>query len=230
MWYQDDELIIKHVRTSLLCLIFCVAYAPRSEINAFFLWFLLLSIGESCKLVDVHGYQVKASFAPILEFIFAKFGDIARDCIFKHPNARIFFLEMVCNVVAKLMSTERGVTPSQLREMISDISDAAGANLNITWLQDFLEAINPAEEVVRDSRGLMEQRAASYQLVKAAKKDMDDKEREFLEAEERWKALKLASINIENEAARFLQVKWAWKGTMEKLLCHCRCNDLSESQ
>lgn len=181
-------------------------------------------------MVDVHGYRVKASFAPILEFLFAKYGDIARDCIFKHPNARIFFLEMVCNVVEKLMSTERGVIPSQLREMISDVSDAAGANLNVTWLQDFLEAINPTEEVVRDSRRLMEQRATSYQLVKAAKKDMDDKRREFLEAEEHWKALKLASINIENEATRLLQAKWAWRGTMEKLLCNCRCDEPSESQ
>ncbi|KAH6831504.1 hypothetical protein C2S53_010434 [Perilla frutescens var. hirtella] len=170
------------------------------------------------KLVDVNRYQVKASLAPILQSIFAKYGDIARHCSFKHPNARNALLDVVCNVVQKIRSAEFGISSSELTWMISDISDAAGANLNVSWLQDFLEGINQVEEVGVNSPRLLELRATSNRLVKAARTDMEDRKQEFLQAEKRWKALNCLNEKFETDALKFLAAKQTWRRRVDELV------------
>ncbi|KAI3455239.1 hypothetical protein Pfo_011902 [Paulownia fortunei] len=182
--------------------------------------------GNACyELVDVSGYLVKASIAPTLRSIFSKYGDIASNCPFKNHNTRSPFFEVICDVVEKLQSNDFGVITSEVKEMISEISDAAEAKMDVTWLQKLLEEINQVKEVGMKSSGLMELRANSNLIVKAARKDLEERgkqvmsaKRKFKEAKSRWEALEHVKAKVENDVVEVLAAKQAWQRRVDELL------------
>ncbi|KAF3665366.1 putative protein transport protein Sec61 subunit beta-like [Capsicum annuum] len=142
--------------------------------------------GDVCsELVDVHGYKVKVSSAPILAAIFAKYGDIAVNCHSKSPTARASLLDAVSDVVRRLKTSD--VSFSSIKAMKSVISNAADAKLDVTWLQQYLNEISEEEDMEKKSSYLMALRETTLLVSKAAKKDLVERNREVLAAEKRLK-------------------------------------------
>ncbi|XP_055825077.1 sister chromatid cohesion protein PDS5 homolog C-like [Solanum dulcamara] len=95
--------------------------------------------------VDVHGYKVKVSSAPILAAIFAKYGDIAVNCHYKSLASRASLLDLVCDVVKRLKTGDVG--SYSIKYMKSFVSAAADVKLDVTWLQQYLDEISKEEDM-----------------------------------------------------------------------------------
>ncbi|MFS7911830.1 putative sister chromatid cohesion protein Pds5 [Helianthus anomalus] len=95
--------------------------------------------------VRVHGYNVKQSVAPILEAIINKHGDIAAKCVFKAASVRASLLELVCDIVKQLEPKIDGVI-DKMEEIENQVSSVEKANINVSWLQAHLEAINKTND------------------------------------------------------------------------------------
>ncbi|XP_060205202.1 sister chromatid cohesion protein PDS5 homolog C-like isoform X2 [Lycium barbarum] len=159
--------------------------------------------GDVCsELVDVHGYKVKASNAPILAAIFAKYGDITINCHYKSPTVRASFLDVVSDVVRRLKTSD--VNSSSIKAMKSVVSDASDAKLDVTWLQQYLDEISEEEDMEEKSSYLMALRETTMLVSKAAKKDMVQRNREVLAAEKR---LKKAEMRLQEAQSRAGEAK-----------------------
>ncbi|KAJ8568129.1 hypothetical protein K7X08_020851 [Anisodus acutangulus] len=102
--------------------------------------------GDVCReLVDVHGYKVKVSSAPILDAIFAKYGDITVNEHFKSPTSRASLLDVVSDVVRWLKTSD--FNSSSIKAMKSVVSDVVDAKLDVTWLQQYLDEISKEEDM-----------------------------------------------------------------------------------
>ncbi|XP_049367359.1 sister chromatid cohesion protein PDS5 homolog D-like [Solanum verrucosum] len=95
--------------------------------------------------VDVHGYKVKVSSAPILTAIFAKYGDIAVNCHYKSLASRASLLDLVCDVVKRLKAGD--VVSSSIKQMKSFVSTAVEVELDVAWLQQYLDEISKEEDL-----------------------------------------------------------------------------------
>ncbi|XP_059303541.1 uncharacterized protein LOC132055634 [Lycium ferocissimum] len=159
--------------------------------------------GDACsELVDVHGYKVKASNAPILAAIFAKYGDITINCHYKSPTVRASFLDVVSDVVRRLKTSD--VNSSSIKAMKSVVSDASDAKLDVTWLQQYLDEISEEEDMEEKSSYLIALRETTMLVSKAAKKDVVQRNMEVLAAEKR---LKKAEMRLQEAQSRAGEAK-----------------------
>ncbi|KAI3512722.1 hypothetical protein L1887_20041 [Cichorium endivia] len=118
---------------------------------------------ESC-IICVRGYNVKNSFAPILEAIFMRHGDIAAECTFETASLRPSFLEVVCEVVMQLQTSDDSTIISKIEEIERKVSEAEAAKIHVSWLRSQLEARkNPSLT--------MEMKAKTRMVKKASKMD-----------------------------------------------------------
>ncbi|XP_049395825.1 sister chromatid cohesion protein PDS5 homolog D-like isoform X1 [Solanum stenotomum] len=139
----------------------------------------------SSELVDVCGYKVKVSSAPILAAIFAKYGDITVNCQCKSLAARASLLDVVSDVVRRLKTGD--VSISSIKAMRSVVSDAVDAKLDVAWLQQYLDEISKEEDMEKKASLLMALRETTMLVSKAAKKDLVESNKEVLAAEKRLK-------------------------------------------
>ncbi|XP_015161646.1 uncharacterized protein [Solanum tuberosum] len=139
----------------------------------------------SSELVDVRGYKVKVSSAPILAAIFAKYGDITVNCQCKSLAARASLLDVVSDVVGRLKTGD--VSISSIKAMRSVVSDAVDAKLDVAWLQQYLDEISKEEDMEKKSSLLMALRETTMLVSKAARKDLVERNKEVLAAEKRLK-------------------------------------------
>ncbi|KAK4735680.1 hypothetical protein R3W88_009941 [Solanum pinnatisectum] len=95
--------------------------------------------------VDVHGYKVEVSSAPILTAIFSKYGDIAVNCHYKSLASRASLLDLVCDVVKRLKAGDAG--SSSIKQMKSFVSTAVEVELDVAWLQQYLDEISKEEDM-----------------------------------------------------------------------------------
>ncbi|XP_022018534.1 sister chromatid cohesion protein PDS5 homolog A isoform X3 [Helianthus annuus] len=95
--------------------------------------------------VRVHGYNVKQSVAPVLEAIINKHGDIAAKCVFKAASVRASLLELVCDIVKQLEPKTDGVI-DKMEDIENQVSSVEKANINGSWLQAHLKAINKTND------------------------------------------------------------------------------------
>ncbi|TMW96268.1 hypothetical protein EJD97_007658 [Solanum chilense] len=152
----------------------------------------------SSELVDVHGYKVKVSNAPILAAIFAKYGDIAVNCQCKSVAARASLLDVVSDVVRRLKTGD--VSFSSIKAMRSVVSDAVDAKLDVAWLQQYLDEISEEEDMEKRSSLLMALRETTKLVSKAAKKDLVERNNEVLAAEKRLKKAERRLQEAQNRA------------------------------
>nr|XP_004236455.1 uncharacterized protein LOC101253678 isoform X1 [Solanum lycopersicum] len=152
----------------------------------------------SSELVDVHGYKVKVSNAPILAAIFAKYGDIAVNCQCKSVAARASLLDVVSDVVRRLKTSD--VSFSSIKAMRSVVSDAVDAKLDVAWLQQYLDEISEEEDMEKKSSLLMALRETTKLVSKAAKKDLVERNNEVLAAEKRLKKAERRLQEAQNRA------------------------------
>ena len=95
--------------------------------------------------VDVGGYRVKAANAPILTSIIARCGDIAANCMLTSATVGASVLEVICDIVKRLQSSNAAHTISHLKAMETELRDAEAARIEVSWLQLFLTKFREAQ-------------------------------------------------------------------------------------
>ncbi|KAL9996535.1 putative sister chromatid cohesion protein Pds5 [Helianthus debilis subsp. tardiflorus] len=130
-------------------------------------------------VICLQGYKVKQSYAPILEAIFNKHGDIAANCVFKTSSARTYFLEVVCEIVERIQTTD-------MIEIVEDIEgqllDVEVANINVSWIRAHIEAFHKGNE----ARMVMKTKANLTLVKMPARRDLEMRYAKFLAARERF--------------------------------------------
>nr|GMC71353.1 phospholipase-like protein [Ipomoea batatas] len=134
------------------------------------------------KKVNIKGYQVKTSAAPILEEIFEKHCDISANCPYPSRGFRASVFEVICDVIRQLRTNDWGTIVSMVGQMRTEVSDtAAAAHLEVSWLKQILDDI-PTEDdgqlacVIRNtalSKRTAERAVEVRESVKKAQNDME---------------------------------------------------------
>ncbi|GJR63363.1 phospholipase-like protein [Tanacetum coccineum] len=136
-------------------------------------------------IISVQGYSVKQSIAPILEAIFNKHGDILADCSFQIASVRTCFLEVICEVVKRIESSDVSTIISDMEEIESKVSQAAAANINVSWLQDQLKIIHTRNQALKKTASLKEMKVNTILVKRAAQTDLIERCEELVAAQER---------------------------------------------
>ncbi|GKC86231.1 phospholipase-like protein [Tanacetum coccineum] len=138
----------------------------------------------------VQGYTVKNINAPILESIFKKHGDIAATCVFKTSSVRESILEVVCEVVRKIQTSDVTAIISDMEELLSQVSGAEAIKLNVAWLRAHLEAIHKTTEAKKKCSLLMKMNANTSLVRIAAETDLKEILSELTTVQERFEKAK----------------------------------------
>ncbi|KAI3455241.1 hypothetical protein Pfo_011904 [Paulownia fortunei] len=126
------------------------------------------------QMENVSGHQVKASVAPTLRFIFAKHGDILSNTSFKYfPEFTTTLLDIVSDVVKKLLRDDFDYVLSELNSMITLVDVVAMAELDVSWLQKHLAEFDEVKKLA----------------IKAATKDLDAKKKIMMVAKKQFKEI-----------------------------------------
>lgn len=126
--------------------------------------------------VVVNGYRVKEEAAPVLQKIFLKYGDIAKNSSFSSVNISSSLLELVCDIYKKLEETDnfRSINPKELQSMLDEVRDLESANLDVGWLSQRLNDISQAKQLVKDSRKLKEAKTRNPAGMETSKKELEE--------------------------------------------------------
>ncbi|XP_011072283.1 uncharacterized protein LOC105157572 [Sesamum indicum] len=97
--------------------------------------------------VDVDGYKVKSEMVPLLNAIFAKYGDIAKHSTFS-MESRSCLLELVCSIYKRLEASKLAqLTLSELQSMLRQIGDLELVKVEVGWLHHRLNQISKARQL-----------------------------------------------------------------------------------
>ncbi|EYU21728.1 hypothetical protein MIMGU_mgv1a021574mg [Erythranthe guttata] len=121
---------------------------------------------------EVFGYRVKASLAPILWFIFANI----------YPSSNANLVEIVCDVVIKLIRDDFNYVLSELNNMAVLAEVAAIGQLDVSWLKKVLEEIDDVRKFT----------------VRAATKDFDARKKVMMVARKRFKKIQRRFSDLEH--------------------------------
>ncbi|GJR29890.1 phospholipase-like protein [Tanacetum coccineum] len=143
-----------------------------------------------CSILLEHGengsvYSVKQSIAPILEAIFNKHGDILADCSFQVASVRTCFLEVICEVVKRIESSDVSTIISDMEDIQRQVSEAHAANINVSWLRDQLKIIHTRNEALKKTASLKEMKVNTIMLKRPARTDLIKRCEELVAAQER---------------------------------------------
>ncbi|KAL8042909.1 hypothetical protein ABFS82_09G085200 [Erythranthe guttata] len=132
---------------------------------------------------EVFGYRVKASLAPILWFIFAKYGNFAANSLLSiYPSSNANLVEIVCDVVIKLIRDDFNYVLSELNNMAVLAEVAAIGQLDVSWLKKVLEEIDDVRKFT----------------VRAATKDFDARKKVMMVARKRFKKIQRRFSDLEH--------------------------------
>ncbi|KAL8046934.1 hypothetical protein ABFX02_08G206100 [Erythranthe guttata] len=144
---------------------------------------LLPGRSRNYAIEEVFGHRVKASLAPILWFIFAKYGNFAANsllCIYPSSNANL--VEIVCDVVIKLIRDDFNYVLSELSNMMVLAEVAAIGQLDVSWLKKVLKEIDDVRKFT----------------VRAATKDFDARKKVMMLAKKRFKKIQRRFSDLED--------------------------------
>lgn len=157
---------------------------------------------------------MKESVGPILESIFKKHGDIAAECVFKTDSVRSSLLESVCEVVRRIQTSD---FTEKMEEIEWQVSDAATANINVSWIRAHLDTVHKRKDSMKKSSLLMETKANTVLATVAAQKDLIEKCEELVAAQERFaeaercvRVLHLVNKNLNNNILESKAGKESW--------------------
>ncbi|GJU33973.1 phospholipase-like protein [Tanacetum coccineum] len=143
-------------------------------------------------IICVQGYRLKNVYAPILEALFKKLGDVASTCVFTDAAMRRSLLEAVCDIVRRIETNDVTNIMSSIKEIESHLHVAEAAKINVLWLRAHLEAI-PARSDLKERHA---------KLVAA--------QNEFAEAERCVEVLKLMKKKLNNDVLESKAEKDLW--------------------
>ncbi|XP_076920163.1 uncharacterized protein LOC143581224 [Bidens hawaiensis] len=160
-------------------------------------------VSSQSDIICFQGYKVKQSVASILESIFNKHGDIAADCVFKSASVRSSFLEIVCEVASQIQ-TDNDI--DKIEEIEKQVLVTEAANINVSWLRAHMETVHKRREASKKCSSLMEMKATTILVKKAAILDLRESCVELMAAQEQFKkaercvrVLHLVEQNLDNK-------------------------------
>ncbi|PWA55242.1 phospholipase-like protein [Artemisia annua] len=170
-------------------------------------------------IICVQGYKVKNVYAPILEAIFKKHGDIAAKCVFTNAAMRTPLVEAVCDIVGRIETSDVTNIISNMKEIESQVYVAEAAKMNVSWLRAHLEAICKMNEAGKKVTMLMELKTNTILVKKAAGTDLRERyaklvaaQNQFAEAQRCVEVLNLVENKLNNNVLESKAEKDLWAG------------------
>lgn len=97
--------------------------------------------------LNFEGYRVKNEVVPILDAIFRKHGDIARESSFS-MESRACLLELVCSIYKRLEASKfMQLTTLELESMLGQVGDLELVKVDVGWLQKRLHQVSKARQM-----------------------------------------------------------------------------------
>ncbi|KAI3455244.1 hypothetical protein Pfo_011907 [Paulownia fortunei] len=185
----------------------------------------LSAIPGDDSLVTVNGYKVKTTTAPVLEAIFAKYGDIMAHCVYKSTFVRASLLEVICNVVQRLQYYDIETILSDLEVIENEVSDVEASKIKVSWLHEHLAKLRKVAAFKEKSFQLKKSKVKSGFVTKAATKELKQRHAELLLAQEHFKeaekpvnAMRLVSRKIDDDILESESEEYFWKRRLDDLL------------
>ncbi|GER48499.1 arabidopsis phospholipase-like protein [Striga asiatica] len=176
-------------------------------------------------LVSFNGYKVKSNSAPILEAVFAKYGDIMSCCIYKSTSVRASLLEVMSDIIQKLHYHDVEAILSELEDIENVVSDLEASRINVTWLKDHLAKLREIMGFNKKSLQLKKTKEKIGLVTKAAAEELKRRHVElvlakerFKEAENRVSAMQLVSKKIEDDMTECESEEYFWKRRLDDLV------------
>lgn len=120
--------------------------------------------------LNFEGYRVKNEVVPILEAIFRKHGDIAKESSFT-MESRACLLELVCTIYKRLEASKfMQLTTLELESMLGQIGDLELVKVDVGWLQKRLHQISKARQMYDGVTTLEDVRARSLLVINEKQK------------------------------------------------------------
>ncbi|XP_060206602.1 uncharacterized protein LOC132634358 [Lycium barbarum] len=127
--------------------------------------------------VMVNGYKVKTETAPVLEKIFHKYGDIARNSSVTSVKFSSSVLELVCDIYNKLEATNlQSISSTELQSMLAEARDLESVKVAVGWLRLRLNDISQAKQLLQDSSKLKEAKTRNLVVMEMNKKGLEELE------------------------------------------------------
>ncbi|KAJ8553364.1 hypothetical protein K7X08_024042 [Anisodus acutangulus] len=169
--------------------------------------------------------RVKREAAPLLEKIFHKYGDIARNSSFTSVTFSSSLLELVCDTYTKLEATDLpSITSTELQSMLAAVRDLESAKIDVGWLHQRLNDISQAKQLSKDYLKLKETKNRNLVVMETNKKELEELKEELAALQEkiRKKEHELDTAYCENEKImqRFADSKAKVSGFLKKSLVH----------
>ncbi|KAL1561693.1 hypothetical protein AAHA92_04366 [Salvia divinorum] len=132
---------------------------------------------SSSRVFDyIHGYRVKAEFAPLLRAIFDKYGNITSGADVKSPDFLSTCLERICQIYQRLEQAKFvHLTPAELQGMISELRLLERRKLSVGWILERAEHIAQTKNSFKDCQP---DEARFDALIGRIEKDLEAYERE----------------------------------------------------
>ncbi|XP_054786026.1 uncharacterized protein LOC129292499 isoform X2 [Prosopis cineraria] len=124
--------------------------------------------------VSIGRYHVKESYAPILQSIFDKYGDIGQSCHLESVAMRSYYMECVCYVVQELQSSSpMELTKPKVKELLAILKDVESAKLRVAWLHSILEEIAENMETINQHQEVEMAKASCDREVESLRKELE---------------------------------------------------------
>ncbi|KAL3633112.1 hypothetical protein CASFOL_026096 [Castilleja foliolosa] len=176
-------------------------------------------------LVKINGYKVRTTSAPVLEAIFAKYGDIMANCVCKSTSVRASLLEVICNIVRRLQNLDVEAILSELEDIENEISDLEAAKIKVSWLHEHLEKLGEIADFKDKSLDLKKTKVRSSFVVKVAAKELKRRHEELVFAQERFEeaekcvnAMRLVIRKLEDDIMEYESEEYFWKRRLDDLI------------
>lgn len=175
--------------------------------------------------VNVNGYNVKATTAPILEAIFAKYGDITAECLYKSTSVKASLLEVICKVVQRLQYNNIEAVLSDLEVIENEVSDIEASKIKVSWLREHLAKVREIAAFKENSLQLKKTKEAARFVTKAAEMEVKQRQAELLlsqkrlkETEKRVIAMGLVNRKIDEDILECESEEYFWRRRLDDLL------------
>ncbi|PWA94379.1 phospholipase-like protein [Artemisia annua] len=133
-------------------------------------------------IICVQGYKMENVYAPILETIFKKHGDIAAECVFT-DSMRTSLLEVVCKIVRLIETNDVTNIISKMKEIKNQVTVAETAKIDVSWLRAHLEAIHKMNEAGKKVTMLVELKTNTILVKRAAQTDLNERHAKLVAAQ-----------------------------------------------
>ncbi|CAA2988728.1 Hypothetical predicted protein [Olea europaea subsp. europaea] len=177
------------------------------------------------ELVNFKGYKVKATNVFVLEAIFAKYGDIAANCIYNSTAVRASLLDIISDVVKRLQYYDIEDILSEFKLLEDEVSDVEVSKIDVVWLHQQLAKVHEFAVCNDQTLPLKEAKANSGLVLWASKKELKRRHAELVAAQERFKeakkqvkAMKLVGRRIEDDVQKSEAEEYFWRRQLEGLL------------